>query len=67
MAKFINVYVGSFLSHKRPMQRYRRQNQPINPITMREFHEQLIGELSHLVIINDEPLYLGLVSNTEEK
>jgi len=67
MTKFINVYVGSFLSHKRTMQRYRRRNQPTNPITMREFHEQLIGEYSNLVTINDEPLYSGLVSNTEEE
>jgi len=67
MAKFISVHVGSFLSHKRTMQRYRRRNQPTNPITMQEFHEQLIGEYSHLVTINDEPLYSGLVSNTEEE
>jgi hypothetical protein len=34
---------------------------------MRQFHEQLIDEYSHLITINDEPLYSGLVSNTEEK
>jgi len=66
MATFISVYVASFLSHKRAMQ-YRRQNHPTNPITMQEFHEQLISEYSHLVTINDEPLYSGLVSNTEEE
>jgi len=34
---------------------------------MKEFYEQLIGEYSHLVTINDEPLYSGLVTNTEEE
>lgn len=67
MAKFISVHVGSFLSHKRSMQRYRRRNQPTNPITMKEFYEQLIGGYSHLVTINDEPLYSGMLSNTEEE
>ncbi|KAL5237776.1 hypothetical protein ACI65C_005186 [Semiaphis heraclei] len=67
LAKFINVHVGSFLSHKRTMQRYRRRNQPNNPTTMKEFHEQLIGEYSHMVTVDDEPLYSGLVGNTEEE
>jgi len=67
MATFISVHVGSFVSHKRTMQRYRRRNQPTNPITMLKFHEQLIGEYSHLVTIDDEPLYSGLVNNTEEE
>jgi len=34
---------------------------------MREFHELLIDEYSHLVTINDERLYSGLISNTEEE
>ncbi|KAL5238954.1 hypothetical protein ACI65C_006364 [Semiaphis heraclei] len=65
--KVYKCHVGSFLSHKRTMQRYRRRNQPNNPTTMKEFHEQLIGEYSHMVTVDDEPLYSGLVGNTEEE
>jgi len=34
---------------------------------MQEFHEQIIGEYSHLVTINDYQLYSGLNSTTEEE
>jgi len=67
MPEFMNMNVGSFVSHRRTMQRHRKSNEPTSPQTMTDFHHQLTGDYVHLPVINNVPIYMGKIGTDSEE
>ncbi|KAE9544931.1 hypothetical protein AGLY_000474 [Aphis glycines] len=67
MSEFVNMNVGSFVSHRRTMQRHRKANQPTSPRTMIDFHNQLTGDYAHLPVMSNVPIYMGKIGTNPEE
>jgi len=64
MSEFVNTNVGSFVSHRRTMQRHRKANQPTSPLI--DFHNQLTGDYAHLPVMSNVPIYMGKIGTNNQ-